>query len=64
MSQPKQEASEVRTAPTVLLTGASGYIGNRLISLLEKQPVTLRCLARNPGADSDFCDGAHANRPG
>jgi len=41
------ERSEVLTAPTVLLTGASGYVGGRLIPLLEKQPVILRCLARN-----------------
>lgn len=40
--------SEVHTAPTVLLTGASGYVGGRLIPLLEQQPVVLRCLARNP----------------
>ena len=39
---------EVPTAPTVLLTGASGYVGGRLIPLLEQQPVVLRCLARNP----------------
>ncbi len=36
------------TSPTVLLTGASGYVGGRLISLLEQQPVVLRCLARSP----------------
>jgi len=35
--------------PIVLLAGASGYVGGRLIPLLEKQPVRLRCLARNPG---------------
>lgn len=40
--------SEVRSGPTVLLTGASGYVGGRLIPLLEQQPVVLRCLARNP----------------
>jgi uncharacterized protein YbjT (DUF2867 family) len=34
--------------PVVLLTGASGYVGGRLISPLEKQPIMLRCLARNP----------------
>jgi len=34
--------------PVVLLTGASGYVGGRLIPLLERQPVRLRCLARNP----------------
>src|SRR3954452_5178508 len=34
--------------PLILLTGASGYVGGRLIPLLEKQPVILRCLARSP----------------
>ena len=42
--------SEPQTAdlPVVLLTGASGYVGGRLLPLLERQPVALRCLARNP----------------
>src|SRR3954449_11457319 len=31
-----------------LLTGGSGYVGGRLIPLLEKQAVRLRCLARSP----------------
>ncbi len=35
-------------APVVLLAGASGYVGGRLIPLLEKQSAILRCLARNP----------------
>ena len=34
-------------SPVVLLTGGSGYVGGRLIPLLEKQGVRLRCLARN-----------------
>ena len=34
--------------PRVLLTGGSGYVGGRLIPLLEKQGVRLRCLARSP----------------
>ncbi len=34
--------------PTVLLTGGSGYVGGRLIPLLEQQHVRLRCLARDP----------------
>jgi uncharacterized protein YbjT (DUF2867 family) len=34
--------------PVVLLTVASGYVGGRLISLLEQQPVVVRCLARKP----------------
>lgn len=40
--------SERGAAAAVLLTGASGYVGGRLIPLLEQQPVVLRCLARNP----------------
>lgn len=34
--------------PLVLLTGATGYIGGRLMAELEKQPVALRCLVRQP----------------
>ncbi len=36
------------TRPLILLTGGSGYVGGRLIPLLEKQRVRLRCLARSP----------------
>jgi uncharacterized protein YbjT (DUF2867 family) len=36
--------------PVVLLTGASGYVGGRLLPLLEAKGVTLRCLARKPEA--------------
>lgn len=39
---------EESNATVVLVTGASGYVGGRLISLLQQQPVILRCLARNP----------------
>src|ERR1700761_7405059 len=35
-------------SPLVLLAGATGYVGGRLIPLLEQQPVIVRCLARNP----------------
>ena len=34
--------------PTILLTGGSGYVGGRLIPLLERQGAKLRCLARSP----------------
>jgi len=44
----ESKCSERSNAPVVLLTGASGYVGGRLIPLLEQQPVILRCLARNP----------------
>src|SRR5690349_13690732 len=48
MPPPESEVPEVPHAPVVLLTGASGYVGGRLIPLLEQQPVMLRCLARSP----------------
>lgn len=34
----------------VLLTGATGYVGGRLLSLLEQQGVRVRCLCRRPEA--------------
>src|SRR6185369_13594545 len=34
--------------PLILLTGGTGYVGGRLLPLLEKQGVRLRCLARSP----------------
>jgi uncharacterized protein YbjT (DUF2867 family)/lipocalin len=35
-------------AGTILLTGASGYIGSRLLRVLEDGGCTVRCLARQP----------------
>jgi len=32
----------------VLLTGATGYVGGRLVLALERQSVRLRCMARRP----------------
>src|ERR1700685_4245935 len=34
--------------PVVLLTGASGYVGGRLLKALENAGVRWRCLARRP----------------
>ncbi len=48
MPLPTLKIPEVPQVPVVLLTGATGYVGGRLIPLLEKQPVQLRCLARTP----------------
>jgi uncharacterized protein YbjT (DUF2867 family) len=39
-----------KDAPVVLVTGATGYIGGRLVPLLEAAGVRLRCLARHPAA--------------
>lgn len=33
----------------VLVTGASGYVGGRLVSALEERGERVRCLTRNPG---------------
>ena len=40
--------SDTAYQPIILLTGGSGYVGGRLIPLLERQGANLRCLARNP----------------
>jgi uncharacterized protein YbjT (DUF2867 family) len=32
----------------ILLTGATGYIGGRLLRALERQSIAVRCLSRNP----------------
>src|SRR3954452_17309184 len=34
--------------PRTLVLGGSGYVGGRLIPVLERAGVTLRCLARDP----------------
>ena len=36
-------------AALILLTGASGYIGSRLLRVLEEGGCAVRCLARQPG---------------
>lgn len=36
--------------PTVILTGATGYIGGRLLDLLEQENLHLRCITRRPEA--------------
>ncbi|MBA4192029.1 MAG: oxidoreductase [Planctomycetaceae bacterium] len=48
MLSPGTNSQEPASVPVILLAGASGYVGGRLISLLETQPLFLRCLARNP----------------
>jgi len=44
----ESEIGDEPNGPVVLLTGASGYVGGRLMPLLEQQRIALRCLARNP----------------
>src|SRR5579884_984057 len=40
--------SEHGRRESILVSGATGYIGGRLIALLESKNITVRCLARNP----------------
>ncbi|MFO1518343.1 MAG: DUF2867 domain-containing protein [bacterium] len=41
--------SEVSTTiPLVLITGATGYVGGRLLKALEQKNLPLRCLTRHP----------------
>lgn len=37
----------------VLLTGATGYVGGRLLTLFQEQKIPVRCLTRRPEALSD-----------
>ena len=41
-------ASSEGAAGPVLVTGASGYVGGRLVPLLERRGERVRCLARRP----------------
>jgi uncharacterized protein YbjT (DUF2867 family) len=43
-------ANTFTATPRVLLTGATGYIGGRLLKLLENRECLVRCLARRPAA--------------
>ena len=47
MPSTAQEEASSLNQPTVLLTGATGYVGGRLRSRLERQPLILRCLVRD-----------------
>ena len=48
MSNSGPDNAAVERLPTILLTGATGYVGGRLLPLLRDQPVIVKCLARNP----------------
>ena len=50
---PTSAASRVDQAPPILLTGATGYIGGRLLRALEEAGHRVRCLTRRPEALRD-----------
>ncbi len=43
-----EPALRMRPGELVLLTGASGYVGGRLLPRLEERGFAVRCLARRP----------------
>ena len=54
----------METRPLILLTGASGYVGGRLLPELEAAGYRVRCLARKPefltqrvGPGTEVCGG-------
>jgi uncharacterized protein YbjT (DUF2867 family) len=54
----------MRRDERVLLTGATGYVGGRLLAALERQGLTIRCLARRPQALSGRVAGTTEVVPG
>lgn len=56
--------SEDTSCPAILLTGGTGYVGGRLIPVLEQNAVRLRCLARTPDKLRDRCQPSTEIVPG
>lgn len=50
-------STDKQTSPLVLVTGATGYVGSRLLRELERRHVRTRCLVRRPETFS-VCGGA------
>jgi uncharacterized protein YbjT (DUF2867 family) len=50
---PSTENAAMSGKGTVLLTGATGYVGGRLLPLLEQRGVPVRCLTRRPDSLAD-----------
>ncbi|HUF10991.1 MAG TPA: SDR family oxidoreductase [Rhodothermales bacterium] len=56
--------------PNILLTGATGYVGGRLLHRLEADGLRVRCMARNPehliqkaSRETEIVDGDVLNEP-
>jgi uncharacterized protein YbjT (DUF2867 family) len=69
-NQSQVKPAAVPGTSLILLTGASGYIGGRLLPSLEKQGYRLRCLVRHPeilqpkvGPLTEIVAGDVLNRP-
>lgn len=64
------QSSSAPSQPLILLTGATGYVGGRLLRSLESRGHTVRCLARRPeilgekaGASTQVVAGDVLDRP-
>ena len=49
----KKIQQEIKMSGEILLTGATGYVGGRLLPLLQQSGRRVRCLTRRPDALSD-----------
>ncbi|HEY8714661.1 MAG TPA: NAD-dependent epimerase/dehydratase family protein, partial [Candidatus Acidoferrum sp.] len=45
-----EQQSKAKHSGLILVAGASGYVGGRLLHALESQNRRVRCLARHPDA--------------
>ena len=52
-----EERAVGETRGLTLLTGATGYVGGRLLTLLQQQGIRVRCLTRRPEALDDRRSG-------
>lgn len=52
-SKDSEIRSDAQMSGLVLLTGSTGYVGGRLLTLLEKRGIPVRCLTRRPEAMQD-----------
>ncbi len=64
-------AARPAASPLILLTGATGYVGGRLLGALEEKSLRVRCLVRQPdflrpkaAASTEVVRGDVLNRPG
>ncbi|MBR61126.1 MAG: NAD(P)-dependent oxidoreductase [Dehalococcoidia bacterium] len=48
MSSSQQTQTANKSKQIVLITGATGYVGGRLLKRLEGRKLSIRCIARNP----------------
>ena len=69
-SQSTANSAAIPRTSLILLTGASGYIGGRLLPSLEQEGYRLRCLARHPeilkpkvGSSTEVVAGDVLDRP-